>query len=202
MLGIGAFKKHTSMLRTMSEAYVENRGVYVRCAYNKARNDYIKTRDSITDSIVFHFEDDEDVYMGDILAFNSTYYLLSNLVPDTFFHVQMRKRAAGIELYYIGNIYSIDTEYIETEGQVMTGTLKYENVRFAIQKDVMDGERTYILPYDSKNCVISCIYENVELGDMLRCSFGNFYIKDIDEKLPGGKMLMLKIDSRDVTING
>ncbi len=201
MIGVGAFKKHTSMLRTMSEAYVENRGVWIRCAYNKARNDYIKTRDSITDSVVFHFEEDENVIIGDILNFNDTYYLMANLVPDTFFHLKMRKRAAAVELYYICDIYSIETSYEESTGQITIGKLKYSNVRYSIQKDVMDGQRAIVLPYDAKNCVISCIYSSVELGDMLKTDFGDFYVKDIDEKLPGGKVLMVKSEPREVTLN-
>jgi len=199
MIGVGAFKKHTSMLRTMSEAYVENRGVWIRCAYNKARNDYIKTRDSVTDSIVFHFEEDENVLMGDILNFNDTYYALANLVPDTFFHLKMRKRAAGLELPFTCNIYSVQTT-IDAYQKVLTASYKYNNVRFALQKDTMDSERSYALPFDNKIAILSYIYD-IAIGDGIESQFGNFYVKDIDYKLPGTNALMISKDSRDFELS-
>lgn len=195
--GQGVFKQRTQFLRRMSDAYVENRNIWIKCSYIKARNDYIKTRDSITDSIVFHFDENEDVLCGDVLSINGTYYVLGNLVYDTFFELRMRKRSAGIELPFTCNIYTVTYERVENVGATYSVEYKYTNVKYAMVRDVIDGRLAYDLASEKKRAVISNIYE-VAHGDGIEWDHGFYIVKDVDKKLMGAQTIELDNENRDI----
>jgi len=196
VIGVGAFKRHTRMLVNMSDGFIENRNVWIKCSYNKARNDYIKTRDNITDSVVFHFDSDCDVADGDVLLLSGARYLISSLVPDTFFTLVMRKRAAGVFLNQVGNLYSAITSYDSTEGESASLTLKSSDVWFAMQREPFDGTRHTTLPYDALNILMSSNH-GVQLGDVLDADIGRYYISGIDRKIPGISRILCSTDGRE-----
>lgn len=195
--GQGIFKQRTQFLRRMSDAYIVNRNVWIKCSYIKARNDYIKTRDSITDSIIFHFDENEDVLAGDVVELNGTYYVLGNLVYDTFFELRMRKRSAGIETPFNCNIYSVSSERVENVGMTYSVEYKYNDVKYSAYRDVIDNRSVYDIPSDRKRIVISSIYD-VSIGDGIEWEYGFYIIKDIDYKMDGVQSLEVEKENRDI----
>lgn len=200
VFGVGVFHRHGKMLRKMSHAYVENRDIWIKCSYIKARNDYIKTRDAVTDSIVFYFDMDEDVESGDILLFNEVRYVLANVVADTFFEIQMRKRSAGIELYEKIDTYRTTSSHSGGVGISVSAEYLHRDVWIFMYKDVTDRRQNYDIPYDSKVILTSSIYD-LQIGDGFVFDYGNFYIKDIDMKMKGCTTYLIDRDTREFNIN-